>query len=60
VLLKGRVKDGKFYPESDKCGFYAQTTDHTMYGRNLFDSLEEAQKVCGELPVIDSESYIEE
>ena len=60
VFLLGKVRNGKFYPDSDKCGFYSQSIDCTMYGRSLFESLEEAIAVCGELPVIDRESYIEE
>ncbi|MBQ6788988.1 MAG: hypothetical protein IJO81_02235 [Clostridia bacterium] len=60
VLLKGRVRDGKFYPESDKCGFYSQTIDCTMYGRTLFLNLEEAVSICGELPVVDADTYKDE
>ncbi|MBR5632850.1 MAG: hypothetical protein IKW68_02640 [Clostridia bacterium] len=60
VFLLGKVRNGKFYPDSDKCGFYSQSIDSTMYGRSLFESLDDAIAVCGELPVIESESYIEE
>ena len=60
VFLLGKVRGGKFYPDSDKCGFYSQTIDSTMYGRTLFGSLEEAVAVHGELPVIDAETYKEE
>lgn len=60
VFLLGKVRGGKFYPDSDKCGFYSQTIDSTMYGRTLFGSLEEAISICGDLPVIDAETYKEE
>ena len=60
VFLLGKVRDGKFYPESDKCGFYSQTIDCTMYGRNLFSSLEKAVSICGELPVVDADTYKDE
>ncbi len=60
VFLLGKVRNGKFYPDSDKCGFYAQTIDSTMYGRTLFGSLEEAVAVHGELPIIDAETYKDE
>ncbi len=60
VFLLGRVKNGKFYPDSEKCGFYYQSIDRTMYGRTLFDNLEDAVRICGELPVIDADSYKDE